>query len=247
MLSDVNRPDLSSLFKSYMSSRKTVSSRRRKRNLGGGLLVDVDDAEYAELIAYWDRMFPGWDDSEGDVIYPEKLSDTAPVREMVEDDPYNMYWSQEEREDSWSRSLMGKFGNNRKKKHKRKRSRSKAKVIDIRKPITGFIGDDEYNLDDIHYENTSPGIGPSGKVIFYFDYHDNTDYLEFENLMEFSDFCEREGYFVPGYVEDDILYRNENHCCLNPIAKSRGVLEVMAESSWGEMFYEACDESELGY
>lgn len=130
-----------------------------------------------------------------------------------------------------SRSLDG-FGRNGKKRHKRHGRGSRARMIDIRTP---YYGEEEDGYLD----------GGQPKVIFYRDYHDKFDTLEFRNMKEFSDFCEEEGYFVPGYLLADMLYRNESHCCLNPVAWSRGEMEIMCEASYGELFYEACEPEEL--
>lgn len=248
-LSDKNRPNLLLLFSSYMRNRRLERSRRRKRNLGGGILVDVDDAEYAEILDYWDNMFPGWDDEEDDypreedydVIYPIKSDKSKRGGRREKEDVYRQYWDQKEREERWARNLMGKSSG--KKKHKRHGKNSRARVIDIRKPMDGFISDDEYNLDDIHYEKYDDIS--NAKIIFYPDYHVSDDKICFRTVLEFSDFCEENGYFVPGYVVDDMVYRGENHCCLNPAAKSKGILEILSEASYGEMFYEVCNPEEL--
>lgn len=226
ILSDKNKPDLSSLFRDYIKNRKALP--RRRRNLGCGIIVDEDDAEYADILSYWDSQFPGWDDDppmeddECDVVFPTK----------GKRDPYTEFWDKDSRS-----SKKGK------KKHKRHGKSSKAKLVDIHKPYDGFI-DDEIDYEP-YYENND--LNPSGcRIFFYNDYHDKSDAIIFTSLMEFDEFCERNGYFVPGYVQDDLMYRSESHCCLMPLAEQRGVLEIMSESSWGELFYEACDESELG-
>lgn len=241
VLSYKDRPDLHSLFRDYMRNAPS-RTHRRLRNFGNGVLIDMDDQEYADIVAYWNAC--GWgeipDEDDECIIYPPMKPNTK--RDNKRDkkkDVYTEYWNQEEREERWNRNLTGRYGKREKKKH-RKRS-SRARIVDINEPVDGFIGDD-YNLDDIHYDRCDDGK----KIVFYFDYHDKFDCTVFSDLLEFSDFCERSGYFVPSYIQDDIIYRNESHCCLNPLAKERGILEVMSEGSYGEMFYEACEESELG-
>lgn len=105
-------------------------------------------------------------------------------------------------------------------------------------------GDDD--IDDVDVINDNDG---SGKVIwFYYDYHYKDERLEFNSLKDFNDFCLGMGYDVPKYVGDDLAYRSESHCCLNPLSVSKGDLEIMSEDSYGNLFYEACDVSELsGY
>lgn len=132
-------------------------------------------------------------------------------------------------------SKRGKKG-----KHKRGNKRKHSKVIDLDVPYSGYEGsptevDDEY--DDNDYQS---------KVIwFYPDYHYKDDRLEFNSLKSFDKYCSENGYHVPKYVEYDIVYRSESHCCLSPSAEKEGLLEIMSEDSYGDMFYEACDASEL--
>ena len=130
--------------------------------------------------------------------------------------------------------------NNKKGRKHKHHHRSRARVLDITTPYSGSEEnpteiDDEY--DDNDYQE---------KVIFFYpDYHYKDDRLEFNSLKSFDSYCCRNGYVVPKYIEDDIIYRCESHCCLNPTAEKNGILEIMAEESYGEMFYEACDVSEL--
>lgn len=230
-LSDKNRPNLSALFQSYMKNRK---SSRRLVNLGG-MLIDMDDEEYSAMVDYWDSVFPGWDKegtypseddySDEEFIFPGRtLNNTkAGKKGKRKNDPYKEYWKQEEREERWARNLMGKSTG--KTKHKRHGRTSRARIIDI----------NDYEYDEI----TPP------KVIFYPDYHDQTDKMCFRNIMEFNDFCEENGYSVPAYVVSDLVYRTENHCCLDPMLEERGELSIVGEGSYGELFYEVCKPEEL--
>lgn len=206
---DKNRPNLSLLFHQYIHRKAT------ERKSYGRVLYDDDD-DYEDMAAYWDKMFPGWDDDsydEGETVYP-MLGDAFGLNKH-------------------KRGARGKT----KHKHSKKRKR-----FDIDVPYSGFEenpseywGDDEY--DDGDYQS---------KVIwFYPDFHYKDDRLEFNSLKAFDKYCAKEGYNVPTYVSSDIIYRYESHCCLNPQAEKEGILEVMAEDSYGNMFYEACDTSEL--
>lgn len=127
-------------------------------------------------------------------------------------------------------------------KHKHGKRKGSRKCIDIDVPYSGyedgFWGDDDYDDD---YDDLS-----TGKIIwFYPDYHDKEYKLEFNSLKSFDKYCKKMGYSVPSYVATDIIYRTESHCCLNPLSEKDGILEVLSEHSYGEMFYEACDVSEL--
>lgn len=227
-ISNKKRPNLSLLFHDYIK-RKASESRGRVITYDG-----YDEDDYEDMAAYWDRAFPGWDDDldDGDTVFPilgeafslnknrkakHKHKRGKNKRGSEDDsDEYADYWN----------SLVGK--------------NKKKKKFDIDVPYSGYEGcpteiDDEYDDDD--YQD---------KVIwFYQDYHDKDDRLEFNSLKAFDKYCTKMGYNVPSYVSADIIYRCESHCCLDPRAEREGVLEVMAEDSYGNMFYEACDVEEL--
>ena len=87
----------------------------------------------------------------------------------------------------------------------------------------------------------------NGKEIYYYpDYHNKENRLEFSTLSAFNDFCEDNGYNVPDHIANDIMYRRVSHVCLRPDAREYGLYEIMAEESYGTLFYEVCEASELG-
>ena len=203
-------------------------------------LSDYDDAEYAEEMRLLREYYGmnGYDDSyddefdvddDGTIIFPIK-DDKRDLDKTLR--PGRDY-------DDWDAidDLKGKKG--KKCKHKKHRSRHKSngcKVLSINTPYSGEEGDDE---NEYEFSN-------NGKIYFYPDYHDKYDRIEFDKLMDFDEYCNEEGYVVPPYVGEKIAYAPVAHCCLNPVAKEHGILEIMAEESYGDMRYEACDESELG-
>lgn len=65
-LSDRFRPNLLSLFRSYLSRKSREYSRYKS---------SVRD-EYSSMCEYWDRAFPGWDD-DFDMIYPYNDSNSS--------------------------------------------------------------------------------------------------------------------------------------------------------------------------
>lgn len=218
-----NRPNLGILFHQYLD---------RKAN-ENNIIYTEDD--YEDMAAYWDKMFPGWDDDfydEGETVYPmlgDSYAHGKKGKRKNADVSYSFY-----DDDDSSKSS--------KHKHKRGGRRSRARLVDIATPYSGYeenpteIGiDDEY--DDHDYQEKA--------IWFYPDYHYKDDKLEFNSLKAFDKYCAQNGYSVPKYVESDIVYRYESHCCLNPLSEKDGILEIMSEHSYGEMFYEACDASEL--
>lgn len=231
------KPNLISLFHEYLS--------RKAKEPTYSSYEDWDDY-YDDMAAYWDRVFPGWDDDlddDSDVVFPYSSNGVLILnpkgkRKGKKKDPFKDFWSQEDREESFSKGGKGKM------KHKK---RKKARIVDINAPYSGYEDDPtEYNLDDIGFEYSSNGEDTEHKEIwFYPDYHCKDDRLEFNSIKEFSDYCEKQGYFVSREVAYDLAWRYESHCCLCPESEKVGLLEIMSEHSYGEMFYEACEEHEL--
>ena len=229
------RPNLIVLFHEYLS-RKAKEPRRSNREE----YIWGED-EYEDMAAYWDQMFPGWDedlDDDGDVVFPpSNVIYMKPKKGKNGKDKktaYDVFW-QQEREEAW-----GKKG-----KHKHSKGK-KGKIFDISVPYSGDEDNPtEYDFDDIRLE--TEGYEPESKEIwFYPDYHCKDDRLEFNSLKEFNDYCESMGYFVDKKVAEDISWRYESHCCLNPESERVGLLEIMSEHSYGSLFYDACEEVELG-
>ncbi len=231
------KPNLIRLFHEYLS--------RKAKEPTYSSYDDWDN--YEDMAAYWDKVFPGWDDDlddGSDVVFPPKNNGVIIINpkgkkkdKSKKRDPFKDFWSQEEREESF-------FNGKSKMKHKKGK---KARIIDINDPYNGYEDDStDYNLDDIGFEHSSNDENTEHKEIwFYPDYHCKDDKLEFNSIKEFSDYCENQGYFVSREVVNDLTWRYESHCCLCPESERIGLLEVISEHSYGEMFYEACEEQEL--
>ena len=222
------RPNLVNLFHEYLSRK----AKEPKRNMGGTEAYIFD--EYDDIAEYWDQMFPGWDDDldDGDVVYPpSNVIVMKPKKEKKGKDKrtaYDVFW-QQEREEQWG------------KKGKHKHNKKKAKTFDINVPYSGV----EDDFDNISFA-TEDYETDAKEIWFYPDYHCKEDKLSFNSLKEFSDYCDSMGYWVDKAVAAEISWRYESHCCLNPESEKIGLLEIMSEHTYGEMFYEACEESELG-
>lgn len=200
------KPNLVDLFREYLSRK----AKEPRASMGGREAYLFGGNE--GMAAYWDEVFPGWDedfDDDGDVVFPSNIIYMKP----------------------------------KKGKHKHNKKGKKAKLFSINIPYSG----DETDPDESGFNYATEDYEPESKEIwFYPDYHCKDDKLEFNSLKEFSDYCESMGYWVDKEVSADISWRYESHCCLNPESEKIGLLEVMSEHSYGEMFYEACEESELG-
>lgn len=172
------------------------------------------------------------DDDGGDVIWPPASQSKKGKKNGVRtaDDIYKDFWDKESR------------------KSKRKHRKGKhARLINLNEP---YSGEEEYPNDEINfssYEELDDDNGIlDGKEIYYYpDYHDKENRLEFSTLKAFQDFCDDNGYVVPEYVGNAIMYRRVSHTCLIPQSREYGMYEIMAEESYGNMFYEVCDASEL--
>ena len=196
---------------------------------GGNSFIDDDDDDD------WDEYDDYYVGDDGEIIFP-----SAGTSQSSDNDttlrPGQMRRSAQDMDDYWNK--MSKFNEKGKHKHTKHRGSrgKKAKVVDINAPYNSNYIDDTETGDAL--ENC--------KVYFYEDYHNKYDRIEFNNLFEFDQYCKELGFSVPEYVAEEIAYAPISHCCLNPMAKEEGVLEVMREETYGEMFYEACETSELG-
>ena len=206
------RPNLSDLFRKYLV--------RKSKDYSRELESRWDDDEYGDILAYWDRVFPGWDkdstyhDDEGCVIYPI---------------------------DDGKSSRRERFKN--KKKHKHRSNRCHELTI----PFSGE--EEDYNFDDVNmvdYSSYDDMDSDIKEIWFYPDYHDKEDRMSFSSLHAFDEYCDSMGYFVPKEIGNDISWRYESHCCLNPHLEKAGLLEILSGHSYGDMFYAACDDEELG-
>lgn len=208
------KPNLIDLFHTYLA-RKSTESRRSNS-------YDVYD-EYETMEEYWNAMFPGWDeditnDDDSDVVFPLNGA-TSNRRKGGVEDAYDIFWSKDSK---------------KKNKHRNKGKKSKKdKVIDIYTPYSGEEDDLSILCENVDEDNELK------EIWFYLDYHNKDDRMEFNTLKEFSDFCDRNGYYVRKEVAQDISWRYESHCCLIDNC------EVVCEHSYGEMFYDVCETSEL--
>ena len=225
------RPNLVNLFHEYLSRK----AKEPRRSMGGHEAYLFDD--YEDMAEYWDKVFPGWDDDDfddDDVVFPKgEVIIMNPRKDKKGKDKntvYDAFWQQEER-------------CNKKGKRKHNRKGKKAKLLDITTPYSG--DEDGYNFDEIGLATADYDSGVK-EIWFYPDYHCKDDRLEFNSLKDFSDYCDSMGYWVEDDVAEDISWRYESHCCLKPKSERIGLLEIMTEHTYGEMFYEACDDDELG-
>lgn len=258
IISDKERPNLISLFKSYVKRRVKEEAEKweryyREHPYRGYSIYDDDyDEDMARLRRfygmdalvdeYWDDdddddeddiEFSEYDyevDDDGTIVFPPQSSNKGSEDVTLRPGQYRR--SAQDMDDYWNK--MAKFNSNGKHKHvKHRGKRGNKHKRDINEPYNANFIDD---ADDIVSQNT---------IYFYPDYHDKYERLEFNSLVEFDEYCNEEGFVVPPYVGEILAYSTVSHCCLRPDAKEQGILEVMREDTYGDMFYEACETSEL--
>lgn len=213
--------NLVNLFHDFMKNSHDLSKRKCRNMYGYPCYgyMDDDDDEMLYLMSQG-YVFPYtdedyYDDDDGDVIWP-------PKKDKV------------------------------KSKHRKHHKGSKARMIDLNQPYSGDednpreVDDEDDNVIFSEYEEVDDNGLTNGKEIYYYpDYHEKENRLEFTSLKAFNEFCDDNGYNVPKNVGDEIMYRRVSHVCLNPVVREYGMYEIIAESSYGNLFYEVCESSEL--
>ena len=164
-------------------------------------------------------------DDDIDVVWPPSKD------KRTADDIYDEFWNRE--------------GKRSKRKH---RKGKKARVININEPYSGEEEEDVNDFEYTSYEevNDDNGITDGKEIYYYPDYHDKDARIEFGTLKAFNEFCDDNGYSVPSHVANMILFNRVSHCCLHPQSREYGLYEIIAETSYGNLFYEVCEANELG-
>lgn len=183
----------------------------------GYIFHDIIDDDYA-------NFYSDDDDDDSNVIWPPKHRSA--------DDIYDEFWKRDVKRG--------------KRKH---RKGKKARVININEPYDGEEEEDVNDFDYTSYEEVDiddNGISDGKEIYYYPDYHDKDSRLEFSTLKAFNEFCDDNGYTVPSHIMNTILFNRVSHCCLHPQSREYGLYEIIAETSYGNLFYEVCEANELG-
>lgn len=210
------------------------------------------EEEYADEQDLWDRYYRNYYNDEA---FYEGNEDY-----YYDDDGAMIYPYISSKKGKKEKKIKYKTRNKHNKSNKSKNKSSKARIIDINTPYDGYEtesiydydkedgynldddGDyvDGYNLDELCYKEPK-------EIWFYYDYHyhDNEDKLKFGDIQSFCKYCNDNGYFIPQFIMSELKYRYESHCCLSSASKYAGVTNITSGRSYGDMFYEACDEKEL--
>ena len=158
------------------------------------------------------------DDDDANYVFPYNDLDDGG------DDEYEKYWKRQEakrkqREKMTYDEMIDFYEigreDGKKKKHKNRGKRKRCKVIDINTPYCGWeddptiVGDSQNDseLDD------RPRYDDVTRIWYYPDYTNRHDRLEFDSLMEFDEYCDKEGIVISKDVAEELAYRPINHVC----------------------------------
>lgn len=260
------RSGLLSSFRSYLVRKRKDEIERAKRyreryGRFGPRSFSLYDDDYDEEMALLRALYGYYDDDNINDYINDGLSNVHPTDD--DDDGLSNYEIDDEgcivfpiykgKRNGSRSSKRGHRG------HHSKHCRRSGKVIDIDVPYSGYEGSDfielnddengsDVNGSDISSSSSDISLSSSNKIYFYPNAFDKYDRLEFDSLLEFDSYCQEEGFSVPPYVGEQLAYNPVNHCCLNPVSRQSGILEIMANESYAEMMYEASEASyENGY
>lgn len=83
------------------------------------------------------------------------------------------------------------------------------------------------------------------RIYFYPDYRDQDNREIFKSIKEFKEYCDDNGYHICSYEMSNLIYRTESYCCLERRDMGIERSEIATFDSYGDLFYEVCDEDEL--
>ena len=162
---------------------------------------------------------------------------------FFDDDPYDGFDSWEEAMDFYRR--LGYFSGSEDEEdaeaYWEKRRKEKEKEDDDQRLVYGYS---DSPADDLPFWDDEEDAGFK-RIYFYPDYRNQDEREEFKSLKEFKDYCTDNGYHICSYEMNNLIYRTESYCCLerNDCGIERS--EVATFDSYGDLFYEVCDEEEL--
>ena len=225
------------LFHSFLS--REYKSRRSHRNY----YEDMDDEELMWLMQQQGYVFH-------DIIDDDYANFYDDDDDEDDEDDSNVIWPIKKGNKRTADDIYEEFWTHEKKKSKRKhRKGRKARVINITEPYDGEEEEDVNDYEYASYEELSDddnGVTDGKEIYYYPDYHDKDSRLEFSTLKAFNDFCDDNGYVIPSHVSNQIIFNRVSHTCLHPESRNYGVYEIIAETSYGNLFYEVCESNELG-
>lgn len=79
-------------------------------------------------------------------------------------------------------------------------------------------------------------------IYFYPNIYRKDTRKKFENLCEFSEFCNDNEYFMTDRTINEIMKRHTSHCCLDPQDLELGDKVIVSDKSYGGLYYSVCDD-----
>ena len=113
-----------------------------------------------------------------------------------------------------------------------------------------IMGPDDYDVgspddDDIDYSGSDNSLYK--RITFYNDYSERKGVEEFDNLKDFLDFCDLNGYIINEFELEDLRYRSVSHCCLSADSRHKGRNEIVSFDSYNQMYFDQVGETESVY
>jgi len=97
--------------------------------------------------------------------------------------------------------------------------------------------DDEFDADEYLKHSKDK------KSIYYYpNILDEYSRIEFSTLKEFNDFCDKHGYLMSNKTANDMIKGKVMHCTLDPTDKIVGDFVIVADRSYGGLYYSVCDD-----
>jgi len=84
-------------------------------------------------------------------------------------------------------------------------------------------------------------------IYFYSNIYREDTRRKFETLSDFSTFCDDNDYFMTDRTINEIMKRHTSYCCLDPQDLDMGDKVIVADKSYGGLYYSVCDDDDEFY
>ena len=96
--------------------------------------------------------------------------------------------------------------------------------------------------DDFNAEEYAKHSKDKKSIYYYPNILDEYSRMEFSNLKEFNDFCDKHGYLMSNRTANEMIKGKVMHCTLDPTDKMAGDFVIVADRSYGGLYYSVCDD-----
>lgn len=80
------------------------------------------------------------------------------------------------------------------------------------------------------------------RIVYYSDIENELSAIEFDNIHDFNDFCDKHGFYVPYTDYNNIVNNEVVHCCLDPIDKEYGDYTIITDTSYGALYWTVSED-----